>query len=48
MGNVSFYLKKIVPTRVELVKPWAYPLVLGVMGSLIIVMLFIFKRKKWI
>ena len=32
----------------ELAKPWAYPLVLGIMGALIIAMVIIFKRKKWI
>lgn len=32
----------------ELKVPWAYPLVLGVMGGIFITMLILFKRKKWL
>jgi magnesium transporter len=32
----------------ELKVPWAYPLVLGVMALTVVVMLVLFKRKKWL
>ncbi len=32
----------------ELQLPWAYPLVLGVMCVIVIVMLILFKRRKWL
>lgn len=32
----------------ELTKPWAYPLIWGLMITIVIVMLIIFRKKKWI
>jgi magnesium transporter len=32
----------------ELHYPWAYPVVMGSMFMLVVIMLFIFRKKKWL